>query len=27
VSGEIGSDASLWIAMALPVALYADDAR
>jgi hypothetical protein len=27
VSGEIGSDASLWIAMALPVALYADDPR
>ncbi len=27
VSGEIGSDASLWIAMALPVALYADHAR
>jgi hypothetical protein len=27
VSGEIGSDASLWVAMALPVALYADDAR
>jgi O-antigen ligase len=26
VSGEIGSDASLWIAMALPVALYADGA-
>jgi O-antigen ligase/polysaccharide polymerase Wzy-like membrane protein len=25
VSGEIGSDASLWVAMALPVALYADD--
>jgi hypothetical protein len=27
VSGEIGSDASLWVAMALPVALYADDSR
>jgi O-antigen ligase len=25
VSGEIGSDASLWVAMALPVALHADD--
>lgn len=24
VSGEIGSDAALWVAMALPVALYAD---
>ena len=27
VGGEIGSDASLWIAMALPVALHADDVR
>lgn len=26
VSGEIGSDAYLWIALALPVALYADEA-
>ena len=25
VSGEIGSDASLWMALALPVALHADD--
>jgi putative inorganic carbon (hco3(-)) transporter len=24
VSGEIGSDASLWVALALPIALYAD---
>ena len=26
VSGEIGSDAYLWVALALPVALYADEA-